>query len=637
MRPVTIGTAGHIDHGKSAVVHALTGIDPDRLAEEQRRGMTLDLGFAHLDLPSGQRVGIIDVPGHEALIHNMLAGAGGIDLLMLVVAADDGVMPQTREHLDIARFLPIAGGVVVLTKIDLVQDSEWLAAVEEEVRSLVAGTVLESAPAVGVSAKTRVGLPDLVAALDRLVALAPDRPADGPVRLPIDRSFTIQGFGTVVTGTLWTGTIRQGDLLRILPQGRDVRVRGVQVYGQLVAEAWAGSRVAANLAGVEKDEVGRGDVLATADAFAPSDRLDVRMRLLPGTPPVGHASRVHVHLGAGEAVARVAMVDRARLAPGDEALVQLRLDRQVVAVHGDRFIIRRYSPTQTLGGGVVVQVSPPRRRRGAAAEALQAVVETGPQALVVAAVAARGQSGMPAPDVAAASGLAAAAASTAVAAAQSAQTVTGIGERLYATSVVEEVARKVVETIAAYHKRMPWRLGMPRDELKGGVTSGAGDRLFDYVMASLTVHAVIADRGGLVALSTHSPQVGAADQRLKTELIAAFDRGGTSPPAAEELRRLGEPQAVERMLRSLADERTILQVAPDLRFATAAVESVRRTVVEMVRAGQDVTVGLLRDRLHTSRKFALALLEYFDGIRVTRRVGDRRVLGPHADDPLRPR
>ena len=267
MRPVTIGTAGHIDHGKSALVHALTGIDPDRLAEEQRRGMTLDLGFAHLDLPSGQRVGIVDVPGHEALIHNMLAGAGGIDLVMLVVAADEGVMPQTREHLDIARFLPIAGGVVVLTKIDLVQDSEWLAAVEEEVRSLVAGTVLESAPVVGVSARTGVGLPDLVATLDRLVASVPDRPADGPVRLPIDRSFTIQGFGTVVTGTLWTGTIRQGDLLRILPQGRDVRVRGVQVHGQLVAEARAGSRVAANLAGVEKDEVGRGDVLSTSDAL----------------------------------------------------------------------------------------------------------------------------------------------------------------------------------------------------------------------------------------------------------------------------------------------------------------------------------------------------------------------------------
>ncbi len=635
MRPVTIGTAGHIDHGKSALVHALTGIDPDRLAEEQRRGMTLDLGFAHLDLPSGQRVGIIDVPGHEALIHNMLAGAGGIDLVMLVVAADEGVMPQTREHLDIARFLPIAGGVVVLTKIDLVQDSEWLAAVEEEVRSLVAGTVLESAPVVGVSAKTGVGLPDLVAALDRLVAVVPDRPADGPVRLPIDRSFTIQGFGTVVTGTLWTGTIRQGDLLRILPQGRDVRVRGVQVHGQLVAEARAGSRVAANLAGVEKDEVGRGDVLSTSDAFTTTNRLDVRMRLLPGAPPVGHASRVHVHLGAGEAVARVAMVDRARLAPGDEALVQLRLDRQVVAVHGDRFIVRRYSPTHTLGGGVVVQVSPPRRRRGAAAEALRAVEETGPVALVVAGIAARGQTGMPSSEVANAAGLDAAAASAAVAAARAAGSVTAIGERLFATSVIDDIARKVIETLAAYHKRMAWRSGMPRDELKGRVVASA-DRVFDHVMGLSTAQGTIIDRSGLISLSGHAPKVDAGDERVKTALRAAFEGSGASPPAADQLRALGDPQAVGRMIQALTDEQTVVRVAPDLTFAAATVEAVRRTVVEMARGGHDVTVASLRDRLQTNRKFALALLEYFDRIKVTRRVGDRRVLGLHADHPVIP-
>jgi selenocysteine-specific elongation factor len=632
MRPATIGTAGHIDHGKSALVRALTGIDPDRLAEEQRRGMTLDLGFAHLDLPGGQRVGIVDVPGHEALIHNMLAGAGGLDLVMLVVAADEGVMPQTREHLDIVRFLPIGGGVIVLTKVDLVDDDAWLAAVEEEVRSLTAGTVLAGAPIVRVSAKTGVGIADLMAALDRVVAAVPDRPAGGAARLPIDRSFTIQGFGTVVTGTLWSGTIAAGDALQIVPQGRDVRVRGVQVHGQSVATAPAGSRVAVNLAGVDKDEVRRGDVLATPGAFTATDRLDVRLRMLPSVPAVGHAARVHVHVGAGEAIARVAMVDRPRLAPGDEALVQLRLDRPIVAVHGDRFVVRRYSPTQTLGGGVVVQASPPRRRKGAAAAALQTVEQTGPEALVIAAVAARGAAGMPVPEVASAAGLDASAVGAAIAAARAGRSVTALGDRLFAAAVIDAAEHKIVETLAAYHKHTPWRSGMPRDELKGRVASGPAGRLFDHVMGLLKAREAVVERGGLVALSGHAPQIDDASQRLRAGLAAAFDRAGTSPPAAEQLREAGDAVAVERMLQTLMDERMILQVAPDVRFSAKTVEGVRRTIVEMARAGQDVTVASLRDRLQTNRKFALALLEYFDRIKVTRRVGDRRVLGPQADD-----
>ncbi len=636
MRPVTVGTAGHIDHGKSALVRALTGIDPDRLAEEQRRGMTLDLGFAHLDLPSGGRVGIVDVPGHEALIHNMLAGAGGIDLVMLVVAADEGAMPQTREHLDILRFLPIAGGVIALNKIDLVPDPEWLAVVEEDVRSLVAGTMLESAPVVGVSARTGAGLPDLVAVLDRLVAGLPGRPADGPIRLPVDRSFTIQGFGTVVTGTLWSGTIAPGDALEILPRGREVRVRGVQVHGQPAQAAFAGSRVAANLAGVDKDEIGRGDVLATPRAFQPTDRLDVRLRLLPDAPAVRHSARVHVHLGAGETIARVALVDRPRVEPGEEALVQLRLAGPVVAVHGDHFVVRRYSPTQTIGGGVVVHASPPRRRRAQAAEALRTVEQTGPKALILSAVASRGQSGLPIASAASAAGLDAAGAATALAASQAEGQVVVIADRLYAASVVDEVRRMLEETLAAYHGRMTWRAGMPREELKSRMASGAEDRLFDHTIAGMTGQARIVERGGLVALSTHAPQISEADRRARAVVLAALEGAGASPPAIDDLRRLADREAVDRMLQALADDGVVVQVAPDLRFTTSAVESVRRTVVEMLRSGQEVTVAALRDRLHTSRKFALALLEYLDGVRVTRRVGDRRVLGPHADDPLPP-
>lgn len=637
MRPITIGTAGHIDHGKSALVRALTGIDPDRLAEEQRRGMTLDLGFAHLDLPGGRRIGIIDVPGHEALIHNMLAGAGGIDLVMLVVAADEGAMPQTREHLDILRFLRLGGGVVALNKIDLALDPDWVAAVREDLTGLVAGTALEGAPIIPVSARTGAGLPDLVAALDRLVATVADRPADGAMRLPVDRSFTIQGFGTVVTGTLWSGAIRPGDVLTVLPGGRDVRVRGVQVHGEQVSEACAGSRVAVNLTGIEKDEITRGDVVATPGAFRPTDRLDVRLRLLPGVAPLRHAARVHVHLGAGEVIGRVAMVERARLDPGDEGLAQLRLERPVVAVHGDRFVARRYSPTQTIGGGVVLNASPSRRARATqTAAVLAAVQHGGPSALVVEAVASVGQGGLPRGDAASTAGLDGTAVAPAISGALADGRLVEIADRLFAASVVDALRRGIEQTLQAHHQQMPWRRGMPREDLKSRVVTGAGDRLFDAVVADLRGVGRIAEDRGLLALAAHMVERPASDDRTRAALLSALERGDVSPPGLDDLRRLGDQGAVDRMLQALADDGLVMQVGPDLRFATATVERVRQIVVGMLRSGSEVTVASLRDRLQTSRRYALALLEYLDAARVTRRVGDRRALGPNADDAFLP-
>ncbi|HET6947858.1 MAG TPA: selenocysteine-specific translation elongation factor, partial [bacterium] len=327
MRHFVIGTAGHIDHGKSALVKALTGTDPDRLEEEKRRRMTIDLGFAHFDLPSGRRVGIVDVPGHERLIKNMLAGATGIDLVLLVVAADEGVMPQTREHLDILRFLPVHEGIVVLNKIDLTADRAWVELVKDELASLTHGTFLERAPIIEVSARTGQGLPALVEAMDHALGRMAVRATDAPARLPVDRSFTMAGFGTVVTGTLWSGRVAPGDILELLPQGREVRVRGVQSHGHAVEAGMAGSRVAVNLAGVDKDDVERGHVLATPGVFTPTTRLDVRLRLLPGAPALAHLARVRVYLGADEVIARVAVIDRKRLEPESEADAQLRLER----------------------------------------------------------------------------------------------------------------------------------------------------------------------------------------------------------------------------------------------------------------------------------------------------------------------
>ncbi len=637
MRPVTIGTAGHIDHGKSALVRALTGTDPDRLAEEQRRGMTLDLGFAHLDLPGGRRVGIVDVPGHEALVHNMLAGAGGIDLVMLVVAADEGAMPQTREHVDILRFLCPHGGVVVLNKMDLAPDPEWVAAVEEELAGLIAGTVLEGAPVVHVSAKTGEGLADLVAVLARLVEGVPERPADGPARLPVDRSFTMQGFGTVVTGTVWGGCIRAGDTLVLLPSGREVRVRGVQVHGEAVQEAAAGSRAAVNLAGIEKNEISRGDVLATPGAFRVTDRLDVRLRMLPRAPALRHAARLHVHIGAGETIARVALIGRAALGPGEEGLAQLRLEGPVVAVHGDRFVVRRYSPTSTVGGGIVLNPAPPQRRRRArdAAE-LDAVEQGGVAALVVAAVAARGRGGMLPAEVAAAAGAPEGAAREALTKAVADGVVQNVGDRLYAASVVGEARRNIEETLGTYHRAVQWRRGMPREELKSKVQAGARDRLFDAVISELLASGDLIEARGLLALAAHVPQVREDEGRTREALLGLLERRGTSPPLGEEIGRLGPPEAVDRAFQALADEGLVVQIAPDIRLAASAAERVRQAIVEMARQGAAVTVGSLRDRLQTNRKHALALLEYMDSVRVTRRVGDQRVLGPLAEQPLWP-
>jgi selenocysteine-specific elongation factor len=631
-QPVTIGTAGHIDHGKSALVRALTGIDPDRLVEEKRRGMTIDLGFAHLDLPSGRRVGIVDVPGHEALIHNMLAGAGGIDLVMLVVAADEGAMPQTREHLDILRFLRIAGGVVVVNKIDLVSDPDWLAVVEEDVRRLVVGTPLGGAPMVRVSARTGEGLRDLVQVLDDLTAAVPPRPHSGPVRLPVDRVFTVVGFGTVVTGTLWSGTIRPGDQLVVLPREREVRVRGVQVHGVAAPEARAGSRVAANLVGIEKEEVQRGDVLATPGAFRATDRLDVRLRLLPSAPILQHASRVHLHLGAGVTVARVALSDRTHLNPGDEAVAQVRLSEPVVALYGDRFVIRRYSPTQTIGGGVVLAVSPGRRRRGQAAAVVESAPRSGAEALVVAAVAATGSRGLQPEGVAAAAGVDAGSAAEAVAAARTAGLLVERGGRLFARSTVDDLRRRLQEALRAYHQRTPWRRGMPRDELKSRVVGGGStDRLFDEILDDLLTEGLVVAHRGLLALAEFEPVLSDSDRRVREAIMTALVRGDISPPSMDDLRRLAPPDAVDRMVQALIDEGAVLAVTPELRFAASVVERVRRMVVEALRAGDEVTVATVRDRLGTSRKFALALMEFLDSTRVTRRVGDRRMLGPQAD------
>jgi selenocysteine-specific elongation factor len=624
VRHYVIGTAGHIDHGKSALVKALTGIDPDRLEEEQRRGMTIDLGFAHFDLPDGRRVGIVDVPGHERLIRNMLAGATGIDLVLFVVAADEGVMPQTREHLDILRFLPVRAGIVVLTKIDLAPDPAWRALVREDLGSLTRGTALEHAPIVEVSAKTGYGLEGLTTAIEHALREVPLRHVDAPVRLPIDRAFTMAGFGTVVTGTLWSGRITPGMTLEQLPQGRSVRVRGVQSHGTQREWADAGARVAVNLAGIEKDELNRGDVLATPGVFVPTARVDVRGRLLPGAPELRHGARVRVYLAASEVIARVSLAGRAGLEPGHEATAQLRLESPLVADAGDPFVLRRFSPMTTIGGGVVLDAHPPVRRRAAIPEAARSAQDLA--ARVTAGAAAAGRAG------AAIEELMRVATATRPHVEQEVRALVASGRlveirgRVFHEEAVAGVARAIRETVTAYHTAHPWRSGIPKDELKRQAFAAGDDRIYALTLERLTSDGEVDDLGGLVRSRGFAPAVSAQEAALRDRLAQALLAGRFAPPSREELARGADPKVFDQAWRALLDEGIIVDVGQGVCFHRDAVQQMKHAALDEVRDHGSLTVASFRTRLGTSRKYALTALEYFDTIKFTRRRGDARIL-----------
>lgn len=619
-----VGTAGHVDHGKSTLVRALTGTDPDRLEEEKRRGMTIDLGFAHLDLPSGVRVGFVDVPGHERLVRNMLAGAAGFDAVMLVVACDEGVMPQTREHVDILRFLRVSRGLVALTKRDLV-DEDWLALVMEDVRSFLQGSFLQDAPLFPVSAKTGEGLGELVEALDRVVAGGSSRNADGPARLPVDRSFHVAGFGTVVTGTLWSGRIRADDALELLPSGRTVRVRGLQSHGQPVAEVRAGQRAAVNLLGVSKEEVTRGDVLASPGAFEAAAALDVRLQLLPGTPALRHGERVRVYLGTAEAIGRAFLLDRQTLGPGETAFCQLRLERPVVAALGDPFVVRRFSPLLTWGGGEVLEVNPSRHRRRDphVLERLHTLESRDPQALVVLAVEGSGQQGSLVSDVVRRTGMRTEEVRQFLDRAAADGLVAADRDRWFHTGVLQGLEGELVEALVAYHRERPWRRGMPHGEWLAVVRRLAG-AASDLVLQRLEGRVV--QHEGFVRLPDHQARLDRDQARAVEELRTWLARTGLEGPSRQEVREALGPVA-DLAVQVLLDGGEAVELR-ELLYGRPALERAVTSVVEALRQQNALTVAAVRDVLGTSRKYVLPLLEYLDTLGVTRRQGDLRVAGP---------
>jgi len=626
-----LGTAGHVDHGKSTLVQALTGINPDRLREEQERQMTIDLGFAWMRLPGGEEIGLVDVPGHRDFIENMLAGITGIDAAILVVAADEGVMPQTREHLAILDLLEVPRAVVALTKVDLVEDDAWLDLVREEVRQLLQPTGLAGAPIIPVSAVTRRGLDELVSALAKLLSEVPSRPDHGRPRLPIDRAFTMPGFGTIVTGTLADGALEVGQEVEIVPGLRRGRIRGLQTHRTKVERAVPGSRTAANLVGLEVRELSRGDVVALPRTYPPAGVLDVRFRLLAdATAPLRHDQRVKLFLGTAQRLARVRLLGADQLAPGEEGWLQLVLGRPVAAARGDHFILRRPSPGATLGGGRVADSNPKRfhRRRDAALiERLEGQLRGTPAQVLAQALVALGPATLR--EAVERTGLDLETARQALDELRPGGRVLVLGSDSAAGAddallVEESVWGSLIErtrsVLGAYHQANPVRKGMPREEFKSRLRLES--RVFTSAMSTFLGQNVVVERAGRVSLPEHRPTLNERQGKQVEALLAQFRAGPYNTPSVKECQ-----EAVgEEILGYLLDGEQLVRLSPEVLLeGTVYQETVARVRQELKDRGT-ITVAQVRDLFGTSRKYALALMEHLDAIGTTVREGDARRL-----------
>ena len=627
MKHVVVGTAGHIDHGKSTLVLALTGTDPDRLAEEKARGITIDLGFAHT--AEGDVVlSFVDVPGHERFVRNMLAGVGGIDVVMLHVAADESVMPQTREHFEICRLLRVRTGLIVITKADLV-DADTLDVVRLEIEELVAGSFLDGAPVVPVSARTGAGLPELRATLARLARTSGERLRAGPPRLPIDRVFSMRGFGTVVTGTLVAGTLTEGDELVLLPSARAVKVRGLQVHGRACAAATAGQRVAANLTGVEVHDVSRGETLTRADAVTVTRRADVEIELLASARPLRHGARVRCHQGTRDLAARLALASGWQIAPGTTAAGRLHFDAPATLVRGDRFILRSASPAETVGGGTILDPQPPRRGvRTAAALMRYERLRAENDSALAAMVEDAGLAGFPLSDLGARAGVPPEEHEQRVEALATAGRAVRIETVLVSTAALAAVEEGTIAALTQHHARFPLQEGMPREELRERLFAAAAPPVFEHILSRLARADRIVARDR-VALRGHTLALTEEEAQARDGLVQAMQQAGLAPPDHGELaaRLHAKPEVVDRIANLLVRQKVLVRVG-DLVFHESALRQLKDDVrgLKSARVTETLDVATFKERYHVSRKYAIPLLEFLDRERVTRRVGAARVI-----------
>lgn len=625
MRHLVVGTAGHVDHGKSALVEALTGIDPDRLAEEKRRGITIDLGFADLDVGAERTVSFVDVPGHERFVRHMVAGATGVDAVLLVVAADEGVRPQTREHLDICKLLGVSSGAIALTKCDLVDD-EIRRVVELEVVELVEGSFLEAARPIAVSARSGTGLDALREALAALFDTVPARPGAGVARLPVDRSFVLKGFGTVVTGTLASGRLAEGQEIAVLPGRARGRIRGLQVHGSAVAEASAGQRTAVNVQGLDRDAVPRGATITTPGALAAGRRAWARVRLLPDAPAaLGKGGEVRFHHGTTEGAARMRVFG----AGADGALhVELRLARPTVLAPGDRFILRRPAPVDTVGGGVVVDADPPPARAIEKDAFEAAALEPG--AALRRRLARAGAGGRTAAELAPVLALPAAAIEAELRRAGGA--AVAAGARWFDGELWSAVSRRVLEAVRAYHADHPLEEGASRETLRGTLAADMPQDAWRELLERLAARGELRLRGETVADSGHSVVLSGADAELADRIERRYREAGLEPPELSELLAPHEVAPARPIVERLVARGKLARIQGGRLFHCEALERLRAALREYARSSPTIDVAAFKKLAGVTRKNAIPLLEQLDAERTTRRVGDRReILPPRAE------
>ena len=632
IKHVIVGTAGHIDHGKSSLVEALTGTNPDRLEEEKRRGITLDLGFAFLEL-EGVRLGLVDVPGHERFVRNMLAGAGGIDLVLLVIAADEGIKPQTREHFEICSLLGIPRGIVAITKSDLV-DADTLGLVRLEIEEYVRGSFLESAPIVPVSSRSGTGLDELKQVLRRAAQAVAAKDATQNFRLPIDRSFAMKGFGTVVTGTLISGAVKLEDEVELYPVRKRLRVRGLHSGGKQIERAVAGQRTAVNLAGIEHEEITRGMVLAPAGLFEATQRVDARITLLGSAPPLKNRARVHFHQGTAEAIAEVILLNDAggELAAGGSTFAQLRLDKPLLLLPGDRFILRRFSPVVTIGGGTVLDARAPRhKRKDAAVAPFLGVLEHGTREEILGALVEAAPRGMTLPEIVARTGWIEVETRAVAEKLAAVKRVRILGSAPIVVAPAQAVTggaaaiRKAVET---FHRANPLLPGIPKQELRARA-GRARVEMFEAALGDLVAARALVVAGDLVGQAGREIALSAEESRAKELIEREFESAGlTVPGFATVLAKLpvDAPRA-QKILQILLREKVLVKVSSDLVYHRITLQRLRETLAKYRKEhGVRLPITVFKELTCITRKYAIPLLEYLDREQVTRRAGDERVI-----------
>ena len=636
-KQLILGTAGHIDHGKTSLIRTLTGIDTDRLKEEKARGITIELGFAHLTLPNGMLVGVVDVPGHEKFVRHMVAGASGVDLVALVIAADEGVMPQTREHLEICQLLGVRYGLIVMTKVDLV-DEEWLELVEEDVREFVADTFLDDAPMVHFSATTKQGMEDVLASIAETAARVEERQAGGIFRLPLDRVFTMKGFGTVVTGTAISGTIHLGDTVMVYPGALTAKVRGLQVHGEGVEEVGAGVRTAINLQGLERDSIERGQVLGPPEVLHPSRRLDLWVHHLSSDEkPIKNRAQVRFHVGTAENIGRLLLLDREELAPGDAAPAQILLDDEAVCLSGDKFVLRSYSPVRTIAGGDVLNPHASRHKRfnERALNDLKVLKDQDPVASLQVLVDSTAAKGATAAELAGLIDLPAKKIKEAINQILSRQSAIAYDKeqgRIIGRDTFDHLAEQVLSILADFHRQYPVRAGLVKEELKTRVKGLSDVKLLTFLLDRLSGEKRLVVERDVVRLPEHQPNLAGDMKSIEERLVKIYETAGNTPPYLKEIsgELPGKPNQQKEVLEHLVKKGVLVKVKADLYYHRAALDHIWAQAKAALQQDGELTTPRFKEMTGLSRKYLIPLLEYFDSAGLTMRLGDKRVLRSEA-------